>query len=125
MTGDGISKTIMAITTGHIVSAVHGTGADITVHFTVHGDIVLIGTDGGSAIGAATDISTHGIITHIITVPAGTLEEAGMTLGTMVAIMDGMILGTMEATTAGITLGRFTCTTVGTTHTITIMAQDI
>ena len=108
-----------------IASAAHGTGTGITARSAFHGDIVLtevhgvsdhIGTDGGTAIGAATDISILGSMTHGIT-EDGTTEEC-------------MILGIMEATMV-ITDGPVPTTVIisitdGMTHTITItdMARD-
>ena len=117
MIGDGISRTITATTIAR--STFHGDTAPTAVH----GVSAHIGTDGDTAIGAATDISTHGITIHIITDQVGTTEPVGMTLGTTEDTMAGTTLGIMEAITDGITLGRFTCITAGITRTITTMAD--
>lgn len=91
MTGDMTWKTITDTGMVHIVWAVHGIGAGITV---------LTGAAGG--------IMTHGItavsIVHGTTTP-GTMED-GMTLGIMEDIMEGTMDGATHGiiTTAGIIL---------------------
>lgn len=83
-----IWKTITATGTVLTVSAVHGTGADITARTGAVGDTTIHGT---------TEVSTaHGTMILGIT-------PVGMTLGTTAGTGDGILLGTI-LTTDGMTL---------------------
>lgn len=84
------------------------------VHIGARGDMVLIGTDGDIAIGAATDILTRGSMIHGM--------EDGTTLGiTAVSMTHGTMVDIMEDITAGMALTTVTISTAaGMTHFITI-----
>ena len=119
-------KTTTVTITVHTAWEAHGTGAGITARSTVHGPLVhigdgdtnLIGTDGDTAIGAATDILTLGSMIH------GT--EDGTTLGIMEVFMThGTMADSMEDITAVTMVGMVhttatTSTTAGMTHITTI-----
>ena len=108
MTGDGIWKTDTDITMDHTASAVHGTGAGITVRTGV-----FLGTDGAAARGDITVSTTHGItedyMIHGIT-------EAIMIHGTMADIGEVIMPDIGAGTTHGITT---IITTAGMTRTTT------
>lgn len=83
MTGDGTLKTTTDITMVHTALEVHGTGADITVHISVHTGL-RIGTAGVTVPGDITAIATLGTLedttihgTAGVTMTHGTMEDIG------------------------------------------------
>ena len=103
MTGDGIWKTDTDITMDHTASAVHGTGAGITVRTGV-----FLGTDGAAARGDITVSTTHGITEDYMI--HGTMEDIGE------VIMPDIGAGTTHGITTTITMAGMTRTTTTVRH---------
>ena len=111
-------KTTTDIITAHTASAIHGIGADITVHTGAH-ITVRTGVHGVTVHGDITDTTTLGTMT------LGVMPDIGediMTLGTMVVTGEDI----MEAIGAGMTHGTITITIAdGMIRTIITITQGL